>query len=352
MKKMFLICIFINLLTVMLLGESFAPLITHHQDKFLLEYISIQDDSVYSFSQKLVNDGDCAFFRFNGKRIDIPLFNELIASVDTVQTAENIIVLSDIEGNFEAFYKLLHYNNLIDEAGNWKFGKGHLVIAGDMVNRGEFVDESLLLLYKLEHQAFAQGGRVHYLLGNHDMMLIKGDLRYVHKKYFDIAKAQDKTVDELYNKNSLLGKWIRNKNAILKINDIIIVHGGLSPELVIRNYSVNEINTLISQHLNENISNERINFLLKSYGPFWYRGMMRDYRDIQKISQSEFDTILDYYKANKVIIGHTVVDNISYDYHEKLICVDVDHHECPQALLIKGKDFYRIFSNKKKEILK
>ena len=52
-----------------------------------------------------------------------------------------LIAVSDIEGNFEKFYKLLNANKVIDKNYNWIFGNGHLVIVGDLVDRGDHVTQ-------------------------------------------------------------------------------------------------------------------------------------------------------------------------------------------------------------------
>ena len=99
---------------------------------------------------------------------------------------DRIIVLSDIEGEFEAFRKLLLANKVMDEQYDWIFGKGHLVICGDLFDRGKEVPATLWLLYKLEQDAKAKGGYLHTILGNHDIMNLSGDLRYVESKYFEM----------------------------------------------------------------------------------------------------------------------------------------------------------------------
>src|SRR5687767_4109579 len=45
--------------------------------------------------------------------------------------AATLFVVSDIEGEYEAFKQLLKAAGVIDNTLNWTFGKGHLVIAGD-----------------------------------------------------------------------------------------------------------------------------------------------------------------------------------------------------------------------------
>ena len=84
-----------------------------------------------------------------------------------------MFVLSDIEGEFAAFKSLMQGNGIMDQNYKWTFGDGHLVICGDLFDRGNRVTEYLWLLYKLEDEAKAQGGYVHVILGNHDIMNLK-----------------------------------------------------------------------------------------------------------------------------------------------------------------------------------
>lgn len=93
-----------------------------------------------------------------------------------------LFLISDVEGEFEGFRNLLISNNVMDENYNWTFGKGHMVICGDLFDRGNEVPECLWLIYKLEQGAKTKGGYVHTLLGNHDIMNLSGDLRYVQPK--------------------------------------------------------------------------------------------------------------------------------------------------------------------------
>ncbi len=86
---------------------------------------------------------------------------------------------SDIEGEFEAFRNLLIANQVMDSLYRWTFGRGHLVICGDLFDRGNDVAAVLWLLYKLEDEARGMGGAVHTILGDHDIMNLSGDFRYV-----------------------------------------------------------------------------------------------------------------------------------------------------------------------------
>ncbi|MDR3219897.1 MAG: hypothetical protein LBU22_13160 [Dysgonamonadaceae bacterium] len=77
----------------------------------------------------------------------------------------DILVISDIEGNWHSFKKLLQNGKVMDENFNWIFGKGHLVLLGDFMDRGLNVTQILWLIYKLEDEAEKQGERcISYLV--------------------------------------------------------------------------------------------------------------------------------------------------------------------------------------------
>jgi calcineurin-like phosphoesterase family protein len=341
MKKLSLTLFLITLLIqIQALKTTSAPFINLDKDSFLLYYPIIENDSLITMEKKIIMQKDDFEIKFQNCKFSVPVYKETIPPVDSINTKAPVFCVSDIEGNFQAFYDLLLNNGIIDNKCNWIFGNGQLVIVGDMVDRGEYVNECLYLLYKLDFQAFNKGGRVHYLLGNHDIMLLSGDHRYVHQKYKYISASFNTSVLDLYSDKTLLGHWMRSKNTLLKLNDLLFVHAGISPELIKNNYTIPEINTSVSNYLKSNQADDRTSFILKSKGPFWYRGLVSDYKNESKLNESDLDLILSYFQVNKIIIGHTIVDNISPDYHDKVIRIDVFHIETPQALkILKGVFF-------------
>ncbi|WP_315816501.1 hypothetical protein [Paraflavitalea speifideaquila] len=58
-----------------------------------------------------------------------------------------------------------------------------------------------------------------------------------------------KQLTQLYAENSELGKWLRTKNIVEKIGNILYVHGGISRELNQLHLSVTEINQLARPYL-------------------------------------------------------------------------------------------------------
>ena len=162
------------------------------------------------------------------KSFQVQLKKSLQTEKSEFDKVKKLLVLSDIEGNFGALRKLLLANKVIDEDLQWKFGDGNLVLIGDFFDRGQQVTEVLWLIYYLEEKAKTAGGYVHFILGNHEIMNLSGDLRYLNTKYSDNAKLLDQNYMSLYDEHSELGRWLRTKNVVEKIGDIMFAHGGIS----------------------------------------------------------------------------------------------------------------------------
>ena len=282
---------------------------------------------------------------------------------------EKILVTSDIEGNFNAFYSMLVSSGVMDKNYNWTFGNGHLAICGDMVDRGNNAWPCLWLLYMLEQKAEKAGGKVHYILGNHDIMNLHADLRYVKERYIKLAKFLSEKDDEkeawlelLSDANEIV-KWMTSKNTIEKIGDAIYLHGGISKEVVDAKLTIDRINESVRKNIRKNLThnpeeNKDSNLIFSRLGPLWYRGLVKDYKNnYQKIEEKSLNDILEFYNVNRIIIGHTIVnDKVSSDFGGKVIRVDIKHIEKEkftgksEALLIEGKNYYRV--NDKGEKLK
>src|SRR5215203_716853 len=179
-----------------------------------------------------------------GKSFQVSLKKKLQTEKCEFAKPANLFILSDIEGNFTALRKLLQANKIITEDLNWQFNNGHLVLVGDFFDRGEQVTELLWFIYSLEEKAKDAGGYVHFILGNHEIMNLSADLRYVNKKYLDNAGLLDQKYTSLYDENSELGRWLRTKNIIERIGDFVFTHGGISTAINNLNLSIRDINKL------------------------------------------------------------------------------------------------------------
>jgi len=180
---------------------------------------------------------------------------------------ERVVALSDIHGAYKPLVKTLRNAGVLDEKLSWTAGRTHLVIVGDILDRGPESRQAMDLLMRLEGEAIAAGGRVHVLVGNHEAMNLIGDLRYVSKSEYAAFTTEeraedrerwfaefaqhrapaDKTpeeVDELFDRSfpegffghreafapdGKYGEWLLRKPIMIVINGTAYVHGGVSP---------------------------------------------------------------------------------------------------------------------------
>ncbi len=190
--------------------------------------------------------------------------------------AEAVVAIGDVHGDFDDFVAILQRVGLINAQHHWTGGKTILVQVGDLLDRGPKPREAMDLLMSLEKEAPQAGGRVVSLLGNHEMMNIMGDLRYVTAvNYASFAEANSgelqRSAYKVYTKwrgshAALLaelpqpmelteaewmarhpvgfveqrealgpkgnyGKWLREHPALADIGGVIFLHGGIHPDL-------------------------------------------------------------------------------------------------------------------------
>ena len=98
------------------------------------------------------------------------LFAEDIQCVWT--GVERIVAVGDLHGDFNNFVRILKFNEIIDSQNDWAAGKTHLVQIGDVMDRGDHAKRIFDLLKDLEIKAEKAGGKVHFLLGNHEELNI------------------------------------------------------------------------------------------------------------------------------------------------------------------------------------
>src|SRR5438874_3767401 len=173
-------------------------------DRFFETYSYTCDGHKFEIEKKQIKFSDKEEHEFNcyidnfGKRKPADSFQfhlqpENLYTIDLCEYSQGnkVLAISDIEGNFYALKSILQANHVINNKYDWTYGTNHLVIPGDLIDRGGNVIPCLWLIYKLAIQAKESGGMVHYLLGNHEVMNLSGDFRYVHDKYKYLPKRLD-----------------------------------------------------------------------------------------------------------------------------------------------------------------
>ena len=307
----------------------------------------------------IISDGPYIFIEKN-KLIKKSIINSEVISTDldkssydtlylpeksTYNNVKKIIALSDIHGQYDLTIELLKNNKVIDKELNWNFGKGHLVIAGDIFDRGDKVNELLWLVYKLEIQAKNDGGRVHFVLGNHEFMVLQKDLRYIHKKYIESSKLIGLEYDQLYSDKTILGRWLRSKPSIIKINNNVFAHGGVSEEFLInRGVDFEKINLMMRYYIDtplEQMNSSIYDLYNGEKSLIWYRDYFKEYGE--DLTDADISKILKMLNTKHIVVGHCSYDQVVQLYNNKIFGVDssIKNGKYGEVLLIKKRKFFR-----------
>lgn len=264
------------------------------------------------------------------------------AAISFAQSAwdnvERIVALGDIHGDFDQYIEVLERNGLIDDRQRWAGGTTHFVQLGDVPDRGPDTHKVIEHLQQLERQAKRAGGHVHALIGNHEAMNITGDLRYVHPgeyealttrrssrlqaQYIKNVQAwmeenfpdEDRSIEALearypegyvehrraWAADGDFGRWVLDHNSVIRINDTLFVHGGLSPH--VEPTSLDAINDAIREVLTQGESMTGENITNAEDSPLWYRGLATN--EAEKELAPLID-MLNHYGARRIVVAHT-----------------------------------------------
>jgi len=240
---------------------------------------------------------------------------------------------------------------VVNRRGRWAAGKTHVVQVGDIPDRGPDTLKIIEHLQKLEKQSKKAGGRLHLLIGNHEHMNITGDLRYVHPGEYEAFETRNSkqlrnnyyayvvstleqqrealsasggdpsnlpVVDDAFKRDwyaehplgfvehrlawqqgGELFEWIAAHNTVIRINDVLFLHGGLSAELL--PLSITDINDRVRAELNrEDFEGEPLG--TADNGPLWYRGLARG---DEVAERAALNRVLDHFGAKMIVLGHT-----------------------------------------------
>jgi calcineurin-like phosphoesterase family protein len=302
---------------------------------------------------------------------------------DSFDNVERVVAIGDIHGDFERLVSLLRTAKLIDNNNGWIGAKSHLVLTGDFLDRGPESRKVMDLLIELGPQAEAAGGRIHPLIGNHEAMNVYGDLRYVSKGDYDSYRAPNsadlrnkamsaalndarrngqapesdaafrKTFQDehplgwveqrsLFSANGTYGKWLRKQNAVIRINDSLYLHGGISPKYA--SMSREEMNRRIREELDD-FSKIPKGIASDPDGPLWYRGLA-ELPENDPTMPAHLERVLSAQQVRHIVISHTPQLAILPRFGGKVIVIDVGlsnfYGGPPAFLLFENPKYYAV----------
>lgn len=249
-----------------------------------------------------------------------------------------IVALSDIHGQYDLMVRLLRANGVIDGKDRWNLGRDHLVVAGDVFDRGPKVTEAFWLLFQLQQQARKAGGAVHFVLGNHETMVLYDDLRYVNLKYIDVAGRIGRPYPALFGPDSVLGRWLRTRPAMLRLGDTLFLHGGIAPENLDLVAAMGATNAAYQGSLGIPKAQVKADpATARLYdgktSPIWYRGYFNG-----QLATPEVRALVDRLGLARIVVGHTTMDEVASFHGGRVIAIDsgIKRGKSGQLLFIEG----------------
>jgi hypothetical protein len=282
--------------------------------------------------------------------------------------APRVVAVGDVHGAYDGFFSVLRFTGIVDDKGHWAGGQAHLVQTGDVLDRGAQAPKALDLLMRLESEAKKAGGAVHALLGNHEVMNMLGDLRYLNKEEYEQfktpeseslrqkfvesaldraqknAKAAGQTFDAAAYRAKLLeqvppgfvertqafsaegkyGKWLREHPVIVKVNGVLFLHGGLTPEVAALGCdAINQnVHREITDDIAKTLQSPLTTLAAGESGPLWFRGLAKE---DETTFLPTVERVLQLLGARAVVVGHSVTGTgrITPRFGGRVVGIDV-----------------------------
>lgn len=246
--------------------------------------------------------------------------------------AERIIAIGDLHGDLKAARRALKSAHVTDANDRWVGGKTVVVQTGDVLDRGDEDRELLAFLDKTQDAAKQAGGALYRLNGNHEVMNVQGDFRYVTERSFKAYAHEPSTgradvtarPEEQRGRTEAFlpgGREARKLAAfpvVLMVGNSVFAHGGVEPKHI--KYGIDKMNREVSAWMRGEAPLPHQ--LAGEHTPFWTRA----YGEAPAAADTctSLDRVLTALQGARLVIGHTPQKSgITFDCNDKLARIDV-----------------------------
>ena len=205
-----------------------------------------------------------------------------------------MVAIGDLHGDLDVTRRALRLAGALGADDHWSGGKVVVVQTGDVIDRGDSDREVLDLLERLRGEATRAGGALIALCGNHELMNVSGDFRYVSPR--SAAAFSDRA--QAFAPGGPYARLLAAWPVIAKVSDTIFVHGGVLPQHV--HYGIDAINREAAAWLRGEARAPAI--LMREDAPVWTRLYSSD-PDADACAQ--LDRVLRSVGAARMVVGHT-----------------------------------------------
>lgn len=245
--------------------------------------------------------------------------------------APRVVAIGDVHGDLGAAHGALKLAGAVDEAGHWIGGPLVVVQIGDQLDRGDDEREILEWFERVADEADAAGGAFYPLIGNHEVMNVMGDLRYVTPDGFAefddergalppplraTARPQQGRV-AAFSPGGRYARLLARHNLVMQVADSLFAHGGLRPEDV--DHGLERINRDTQAWMRG--EQPLPDLLLDFDGPIWTRYL--SYSPVAEADCARLGQVLAATGARRLVVAHTVqIDGITHDCDKRIWRVD------------------------------
>ncbi|GAA5817556.1 hypothetical protein MFLAVUS_011104 [Mucor flavus] len=284
------------------------------------------------------------------------LLSLLVSSVLTTKTEfeRRIVALGDLHGDLPNTLAILKFSNIIDEDHHWIGGDAIFVQTGDVVDRGLDTIALYELIQNLRDEAPLQGGLVIPLLGNHEIMNLVGDWRYVYpgepETFGGVAQRK-----KAFEADGFIGEYLTLLNITTRVGSTVFCHGGITPHFSKSgiDWINDQTHDSIIPYMHSHGRSGDKHGIFGGEGPTWYRGYALD--DEEEVC-SVLDTALELLEANRMVVGHTVQHDgaIHTRCGGKVILIDIGISSAyggrKGALEIRGNEAVALYADRNEDL--
>jgi hypothetical protein len=255
---------------------------------------------------------------------------------------ERVVAVGDVHGDYERFLDVLIMANVANRQGRWIGGRTTLIQLGDMLHRGPASRRALDMLMKLQPQARRAGGHVEMILGNHEVMRMIGDLRYVSpgedaefrtpnsprerdvyfESYLEVLRYEGRAMNrpdlamgfreqweasfplgraemiKAFSGRGNYGKWLRKRPVAVVAGESLFVHAGISPKYLMWDNERFVERLLLDLELPQPDAG---GYLADEQSPFWWRGLVQQ---PEEELAGHIDDVLRRWGVRRMVVGH------------------------------------------------
>jgi hypothetical protein len=238
-----------------------------------------------------------------------------------------VIALGDLHGDLAAARRALVLAGVLDEHDHWRGGTTWVVQTGDLLDRGDDEQAIIDLFERLEREADAAGGRLVWLLGNHELMNAAGDLRYVTRGGFrDFEDVPALPLERFANvpapararvaafaPGGPYARILAGQTVVAVVGDTAFVHGGIVPGVAAE---LDDAQHAMRCWLDGQGPPPAL--LERDDGPVWDRSFATNDLDCLRLH-----VVLRELQVKRMVVGHTVQPMITSACDEQIFRIDV-----------------------------